>query len=104
MLPTTITTIAMSGTTWIRKGRRRSRNGSISSSWAGASDGRIREIATMKRKNSAASSMPGTMPARSRREMEMPARLPNRTASAEGGISIATPPMPRIGPTLSTGW
>ena len=46
---------------------------------------------------------PGMMPAMSSPEIEMPARLPSSTVSAEGGISISTPPMPMIGPVAIRG-
>ncbi len=36
---------------------------------------------------------PGIAPA-----IEIPDRLPSRTARLDGGISMATPPVPRIGP------
>ncbi len=34
----------------------------------------------------------------------MPARLPSSTVSAEGGISMSTPPMAMIGPIAMLGW
>ncbi len=43
------------------------------------------------------------MPAMSRPEIEMPARLPSSTVKAEGGISMSTPPMPMIGPIAMRG-
>ena len=48
--------------------------------------------------------MPGTTPAISSPEIEMPARLPSSTVSAEGGISMSTPPMAMIGPIAMLGW
>ena len=38
------------------------------------------------------------MPPISSPEIEMPAIDPSSTVSAEGGISMSTPPMPMIGP------
>jgi hypothetical protein len=43
------------------------------------------------------------MPPISNPAMEMLARLPSRTVSAEGGISMSTPPMPMIGPMAMRG-
>jgi hypothetical protein len=36
-------------------------------------------------------------------EIEMPARLPSSTVSAEGGISMSTPPIAMIGPIAMFG-
>jgi CRP-like cAMP-binding protein len=36
--------------------------------------------------------------------MEMLAKLPNKTISAEGGINMSTPPMAMMGPMASEGW
>ena len=41
---------------------------------------------------------PGIAPAIRMPAIEMPDRLPRRTARLDGGISIAMPPVPRIGP------
>ena len=41
---------------------------------------------------------PGTMPPINSPEIEMPARLPSSTASADGGISTSTLPIAMIGP------
>ena len=41
---------------------------------------------------------PGTTPATSRPEIEMPARLPSSTVIADGGTSMSTPPIAMIGP------
>ena len=38
------------------------------------------------------------MPPISSPEIEMPASEPSSTASADGGISMSTPPIPMIGP------
>ena len=46
---------------------------------------------------------PGMMPPIRRPEIEMPARLPSSTVSAEGGISMSTPPIPMIGPIAMLG-
>ena len=43
------------------------------------------------------------MPAISSLAIEMPARLPSRTASAEGGISMAIEPVAMIGPMAMEG-
>ena len=43
------------------------------------------------------------MPAMSSLEIDTPARLPSRTASAEGGISMAMPPVAMIGPMAIDG-
>ncbi len=43
------------------------------------------------------------MPATSSFEIDMPARLPSSTASADGGISIAMPPVAMIGPIAMRG-
>ena len=48
--------------------------------------------------------MPGSTPAMRSPLIEMPDRLPKSTASAEGGISMAMPPVPRIGPMAIEGW
>ena len=44
------------------------------------------------------------MPAISNFEIDIPARLPSTTASAEGGISMAIPPVAIIGPMAILGW
>ena len=43
------------------------------------------------------------MPPISNPAIEMPARLPSSTVSADGGISMSTPPMPMIGPIAMRG-
>jgi hypothetical protein len=57
----------------------------------------------MKVTKATLSSRPGTMPAISSCEIEMPARLPSSTVRAEGGISMSTPPIAMIGPIASFG-
>ena len=37
-------------------------------------------------------------------EIEIPLRPPRSTGSAEGGLSMSTPPMAMIGPMASRGW
>ena len=54
--------------------------------------------------NAAASTMPGITPAMSSPEIEMPDRLPSSTVSADGGISMSTPPIAMIGPIAIDGW
>ena len=49
------------------------------------------------------STTPGMMPAMSSCDTEMPARLPSSTVSAEGGISMSTPPIAMIGPIAMFG-
>ncbi len=44
------------------------------------------------------------MPATRSREIEMPDRLPRSTVSADGGISMSTPPMAMMGPIAMRGW
>ena len=51
-----------------------------------------------------AQDQPGTMPPISSFEIEMPDRLPSSTVSAEGGISMSTPPIAMIGPIAMVGW
>ena len=44
------------------------------------------------------------MPANKSLVMEMLAKLPNKTISAEGGINMSTPPMAMMGPMANEGW
>ena len=37
-------------------------------------------------------------------EIEMPARLPSSTVSADGGMSMSTPPIAMMGPMAMLGW
>jgi hypothetical protein len=54
-------------------------------------------------KKNAAIMTPGVMPPMSRSEIEILARLPSKTDSADGGMSMAMPPVAIIGPMAITG-
>ena len=47
---------------------------------------------------------PGMAPAIRMAAIEMPDRLPSSTARLDGGISMAIPPVPRIGPIAIELW
>jgi hypothetical protein len=76
----------------------------VVSSEGGASSGLRQALKMIQPRNMAASTTPGTTPAISRPEIEMLARLPSSTVSADGGMSMSTPPMAMIGPMASRGW
>src|SRR5690554_226757 len=105
MLPTTAIKMPNSGTTSRMNGFHLAQPATRSpGSSGGASEGSILQRRATYSRNRTANSTPGTMPPMSNCDMEMPARLPNMTASAEGGISMAMPPTAMMGPIAIFGW
>ena len=96
--------ISTSGVTLTSSGPQRAQPCASSRSKVGACSGWRKALVMIQTRNIAASNMPGTTPAISRPEIEMPARLPSSTVSADGGISMSTPPIAMIGPIARRGW
>src|SRR5690606_6582475 len=104
MLPTTAIKMPNSGTTSRMNGFHLAHPATRSpGSSAGASEGAILQRRATNNTKRTANSPPGTMPPMSSCDMEMPARLPSMTASAEGGISMAMPPTAMMGPMAILG-
>ena len=96
--------IITSGVTLISSGPQRAQPTVGSGSDGGASAGLRQALKMIQPRNISAITMPGTTPAISRPEIEMPARLPSSTVNADGGISMSTPPMAMLGPMARRGW
>ena len=104
MATITIAKIKTSGVTLISNGPQRAQPVVGSGSDCGASSGWRQALKMIQPRNIAAIITPGTRPAINSPLMEIPARLPSRTVSADGGMSMSTPPMAMMGPMASRGW